>query len=40
MASFETGWVLIIEDLRDQAELWADVCAEVLRRVIAQQDAV
>lgn len=22
------SWVLIIEDLRDQAELWSDVCAE------------
>lgn len=22
------AWVLIIEDVRDQAELWADVCAE------------
>ena len=21
-------WVLVIEDLRDQAELWSDVCAE------------
>lgn len=21
-------WVLVIEDLRDQAELWTDVCAE------------
>lgn len=28
MASTDTAWVLIIEDLRDQAELWADVCAE------------
>ena len=23
-----TAWVLVIEDLRDQAELWSDVCAE------------
>jgi CheY-like chemotaxis protein len=23
-----TTWVLVIEDLRDQAELWSDVCAQ------------
>jgi two-component system, cell cycle response regulator DivK len=23
-----SAWVLVIEDLRDQAELWSDVCAE------------
>jgi CheY-like chemotaxis protein len=28
MSSIETAWVLVIEDLRDQAELCADVCAE------------
>jgi hypothetical protein len=28
MGSIETAWVLVIEDLRDQAELRADVCAE------------
>ena len=28
MASINTAWVLVIEDLRDQAELWSDVCAE------------
>jgi two-component system, cell cycle response regulator DivK len=28
MGSVDTAWVLVIEDLRDQAELWADVCAE------------
>ena len=28
MASIDTTWVLVIEDLRDQAELWSDVCAE------------
>jgi two-component system, cell cycle response regulator DivK len=28
MASIDTAWVLIIEDLRDQAELCSDVCAE------------
>ncbi len=28
MASIDTAWVLIVEDLHDQAELWADVCAE------------
>jgi CheY-like chemotaxis protein len=28
MASIDTAWVLVVEDLRDQAELWADVCAE------------
>lgn len=24
----DAAWVLVIEDLRDQAELWSDVCAE------------
>lgn len=28
MGSFDSAWVLVIEDLRDQAELWSDVCAE------------
>jgi two-component system, cell cycle response regulator DivK len=28
MATTDTAWVLVVEDLRDQAELWADVCAE------------
>lgn len=28
METINTAWVLVIEDLRDQAELWADVCAE------------
>src|SRR5437762_6919412 len=28
MASINTAWVLVIEDVRDQAELWSDVCAE------------
>jgi hypothetical protein len=28
MASIDTAWVLVVEDLRDQAELCADVCAE------------
>jgi CheY-like chemotaxis protein len=28
MATIDTAWVLVVEDLRDQAELWADVCAE------------
>jgi CheY-like chemotaxis protein len=28
MPSINTAWVLIIDDLRDQAELWSDVCAE------------
>jgi CheY-like chemotaxis protein len=28
MASINTAWVLVVEDLRDQAELFADVCAE------------
>ena len=28
MGSINTAWVLVIEDLRDQAELCADVCAE------------
>ena len=28
MTSINTAWVLVIEDLRDQAELWSDVCAE------------
>jgi twitching motility two-component system response regulator PilH len=28
MARINTAWVLIIEDLRDQAELCSDVCAE------------
>ena len=23
-----SGWILVIEDVRDQAELWSDVCAE------------
>lgn len=23
-----SAWVLVVEDLRDQAELWSDVCAE------------
>lgn len=26
--SFDSAWVLVIEDLKDQAELWSDVCAE------------
>jgi two-component system, cell cycle response regulator DivK len=26
--SVTSAWVLVIEDLRDQAELWSDVCAE------------
>ncbi len=26
--SLTSAWVLVIEDLRDQAELWSDVCAE------------
>jgi DNA-binding response OmpR family regulator len=26
--SFNAAWVLVVEDLRDQAELWSDVCAE------------
>jgi CheY-like chemotaxis protein len=25
--SIHTAWVLVIEDLRDQAELWSDICA-------------
>jgi CheY-like chemotaxis protein len=28
MGSIETAWVLVIEDLRDQAELCTDICAE------------
>jgi twitching motility two-component system response regulator PilH len=28
VGSIDTVWVLVIEDLRDQAELWSDVCAE------------
>lgn len=28
MAGVETACVLVIDDLRDQAELWADLCAE------------
>ena len=28
MGSINTAWVLVVEDLRDQAELWSDVCAE------------
>jgi twitching motility two-component system response regulator PilH len=28
VGSFNAAWVLVIEDLRDQAELWSDVCAE------------
>src|SRR5688572_16702693 len=28
MAGINTSWVLIIEDLRDQAELWSDVCLQ------------
>lgn len=28
MGSPNTAWVLVIDDLRDQAELWSDVCAE------------
>jgi DNA-binding response OmpR family regulator len=28
MASIASAWVLIIEDLKDQAELCSDVCAE------------
>jgi DNA-binding response OmpR family regulator len=24
----DTAWVLVVEDLKDQAELWSDVCAE------------
>lgn len=28
MGSFDGAWVLVVEDLRDQAELCADVCAE------------
>jgi two-component system, cell cycle response regulator DivK len=28
MGSIGTAWVLVIEDLRDQAELLSDVCAE------------
>jgi two-component system, cell cycle response regulator len=28
VGSFDSAWVLVIEDLRDQAELWSDVCAE------------
>jgi DNA-binding response OmpR family regulator len=27
-APSSSAWVLVIEDLRDQAELWSDVCAE------------
>ena len=27
MGSPNTAWVLVIEDLRDQAELWSDTCA-------------
>ena len=26
--SVTSAWVLVVEDLRDQAELWSDVCAE------------
>ena len=26
--SLTSAWVLVVEDLRDQAELWSDVCAE------------
>src|SRR6266508_1595078 len=26
--SLGNRWVLVIEDLKDQAELWSDVCAE------------
>src|SRR6266487_1008449 len=28
MAPIDTVWILVIEDLRDQAELWSDVCVE------------
>ena len=28
MGSFESAWVLIIEDARDQAELCSDICTE------------
>jgi len=28
MGSLTGAWVLVIEDLKDQAELWSDVCAE------------
>ncbi len=28
MAAIERAWVLVVEDLRDQAELWSDVCTE------------
>src|SRR4051812_34812849 len=28
LSSCQVWWVLVIEDLRDQAELWSDVCAE------------
>ena len=27
VVSTHTAWVLVIEDLRDQAELWSDICA-------------
>ena len=27
MGSPNTAWVLVIEDIRDQAELWSDTCA-------------
>ena len=26
--SLRAAWVLVVEDLRDQAELWSDVCVE------------
>ena len=28
MGSFDSAWVLVIEDARDQAELCSDICAE------------
>ena len=28
MGSLTGAWVLVIEDLKDQAELWSDICAE------------
>jgi CheY-like chemotaxis protein len=28
MAFHDKIWVLVIEDVRDQAELWSDICAE------------
>jgi hypothetical protein len=36
----KNGWVLVIEDTRDQAELWSDVCLEAGLNTIATPTGV